>query len=253
MSTRPVFLPELGKYFRRLREDHGWNQRQAVDIARRRRLALSYNTLRWIEDGKIKSPEPEALKALSTLYGISYEEVVGNYAQERFGIGQTRLRSEPQVAAKGFATLPLLSTPISRGRALAIEAGQDRDRSLAFRQDFIKPFTRPVALKVGKKEAAMRPTIEPGDVVLIDQHVSRRRHPAGGRIYAINLGPLTGKDGGILQRVDLSGRTLILSSDNPDKSAFATRTFEIKVATLPDVLVGEVVWFGRSLGSRKRR
>ena len=106
---------------------------------------------------------------------------------------------------------------------------------------------------MGEKEASMKPAIEPGDVVLIDQNVARRRHPSDGRIYAVNAGPLTGTDGGMLQRIDLSGRTLILSSDNPDKSAFPTRTFEIKVASLPDVLVGEVVWVGRSLGRVKRR
>jgi phage repressor protein C with HTH and peptisase S24 domain len=99
----------------------------------------------------------------------------------------------------------------------------------------------------------MTPTIEPGDVVLIDQNLARRRHPLDGRIYAINTGPLTGKAGGALQRVDLSGRTLILSSDHLDKTAHPTRTFEIKAATLPEVLVGEVVWCGRSLGRGKRR
>ena len=99
----------------------------------------------------------------------------------------------------------------------------------------------------------MTPTIESGDVVLIDRNLARRRRPPGGRIYAINSGPLMGENGGVLQRVELKGRMLILSSDNPDKSAFPTRTFEIKVATLPDVLVGEVVWFGRSLGSGQRR
>ena len=68
-----------------LRESRGWNQLQTVDMARRRRVTLSYNTLRWIEDGKIKNPEPEALKAMSVLYGVSYEDLVSSYARERFG------------------------------------------------------------------------------------------------------------------------------------------------------------------------
>ena len=42
-------------------------------------------------------------------------------------------------------------------------------------------------------------------------------------------------------------RTLILSADNPDRTTYPTRTFEITSATLPDVLVGQVVWIGRSL------
>ena len=101
MITRPVFLPELGVYFVELRDAHGWRQSQAADIARRRRVALSYNTLRWIEEGKIKNPEPEALRALATLYGVSYEKVVRNYVQERFGaqLAEVELGHSPQSRA----------------------------------------------------------------------------------------------------------------------------------------------------------
>ncbi len=99
----------------------------------------------------------------------------------------------------------------------------------------------------------MKPTIEPGDVVLIDQNVTRRRRPSAGRIFAINEGPLTGTDSGALQRVDLSGHTLILSSDHPDRAAYPTRTFEVKARTLADVLVGEVVWCGRAMTPRNAR
>ena len=93
----------------------------------------------------------------------------------------------------------------------------------------------------------MEPTIEPGDVVLIDQYLKRRRRPSDGGVYAVNEQPLTGKPGGALHRVTLSGRTLILNSDNPDKTKHPTRAFEIKGANLPDVLVGEVVWCGRAM------
>ena len=99
----------------------------------------------------------------------------------------------------------------------------------------------------------MKPTIEPGDVVLVDQNLTRRRHPPAGRIYAINERPLTGSDGGVLQRVEVADRTLILSADNPDKSRHPIRTFDLKGKSLPDILVGEVVWIGRDLGSEKRR
>ena len=127
------------------------------------------------------------------------------------------------------------------------------DAHLAFQRDFVTGFTRPVALQVGKKEASMAPTVEPGDVVVIDQNLTRRRRPAAGGIFAINDRPLTGKESGALRRVELSGHTLILSSDNPDKAAYPTRTFEVNAGTLPEVLVGEVVWCGRSMTRRKAR
>ena len=197
---------------------------------------------------KIKNPEPETLRGLSRLYGVGYEEVVGNYAQEKFGV--RRSLPGPESEVKDFTTIPLLQSPISRGRALVLELDPKHDGSLAFREDFVKLLTRPVVLRVGKKDAAMTPTIEPGDVVLIDQNLARRRRPTDGQIYALNTGPLTGQDGGTLQRVELKGRTLILSADHPDKSAYPTRTFEVKAATLPEVLVGQVVWVGRTLGTR---
>ncbi len=52
---------------------------------------------------------------------------------------------------------------------------------------------------------------------------------------------------------DVSGHTLILSADNPDKMTYSTRTFAITAATLPDVLVGQVVWVGRAMGTARRR
>ncbi len=252
----PVFYKgKLGRYFRDLRENHGWSLRRAVLIAEQRRLPVRLGAVRWLEAGLTKNPEPELLRALSKLYGEPYRNIIQEVAKQVFLIDPHELVQEDvQLTSVGdFVALPLHSRPIAAGQPLQIAPDPNRDSSLAFRRDFVKRFTRPVALRVGKKEASMKPTIEPGDVVLIDQNVTRRRHPSNGRIYAINAGPLTGTDGGMLQRIDLSARTLILSSDNPDKSAFATRTFEITVATLPDVLVGEVVWFGRSLGSGAQR
>ena len=157
------------------------------------------------------------------------------------------------MSPEDFVALPLLTRPIASGHPLLEAPDADHDTRLAFRRDFVQRFTRPVALRVGRKAATMKPTVEPGDVVLIDQNVTRRRRPAAGRIFAINEGPLTGRDGGSLARVYVSGHTLILNADHPDKAAYPTRTFHIKAADLPAILVGEVVLFGRSLGSGERR
>ena len=92
----------------------------------------------------------------------------------------------------------------------------------------------------------MTPTIEPGDVVLIDQNLTSRRRPPAGRLFAMNEQPVTGKDGCRLQRIELSGRTLVLNADNTDKSKSRTRSFSVTGKNLADILVGEVVWAGRS-------
>ncbi len=98
----------------------------------------------------------------------------------------------------------------------------------------------------------MLPTLEPGDVVVIDQNPDRRRSPKAGHIYAVNFSPLTGDDGGAIKRIDLSGGTMIVSSDNTDKRAHPPQAFTVPDVNLLDALVGEVVWTGRYLGSGKK-
>ena len=250
----PVFYKgKLGRYFRDLRESHGWSLRRAVLVAEQRQLPVRLGALRWLEAGLIKNPEPELLRALSSLYGEPYGNIVQEVARQVFRIEPQELLQgdAPPTSPEDFVTLPVLTSPIASGHPLLVAPDSHHDTRLAFRRDFVKRFTRPVVLRVGRKTATMKPTIEPDDVVLIDQNVTRRRRPAAGRIFAINEGPLTGTDGGSLARVDLSGHTLILSSDNPDKSAYPTRTFDTKALSLTDVLVGAVVWIARTERSIK--
>ena len=247
---RPTFYKgKLGQYFRDFRESHGWTLSRAVFIAGQRKLPVGLSSLKWLEGGLTKNPEPELLRALSVLYGEPYGNMVQEVARHVFAIEPQEFfeGSAPPTSIEGFVALPVLTGPIASGHPLLVAPDSKHDRRLAFRREFVKRFTRPVGLRMGRKTAAMKPTIEPDDVVVIDQNVTRRRRPPAGRIFAINEQPLTGKEGGALQRVELSGHTLILSADHPDKAAYPTRTFEIKAATLPDILVGEVVWVGRRL------
>ena len=188
-----------------------------------------------------------------------YDEPYGNIVQEVtkhiFDIKPQEILhgDAPAAAVDGFVTLPLLATPIAVGQPLLLNRDPEHDTSLAFRREFAKKFTQPVGLCVGPREESMAPMIQPGDVVLIDQNIKRRRHPHDGHVYAVNSGPLTGDEGGALQRIELSAGMLILTADNADKSKYPTRAFKVRRTNLPDVLVGEVVWFGRYLGSEKPR
>ena len=250
-KRRPVFYEgTLGRYFRDLRQKHRWSLNQAVSLAERKRLPVSLGALKWLEGGLTKNPEPTLLRALSTLYGEPYANIVREVERCVFAITPRELLlggTPPPTAVDGFIALPVLAKPIAHRHPLLVTPDPDHDSRLAFRQDFVKGFTRPVGLRVGRKLASMAPTIEPDDVVLLDQNVTRRRRPPAGCIYAITMGPLTGKVGGTLHRVDLSGRTLVLSSDNPNKSAYPTRTFNLTGKNLADILVGEVVWIARSV------
>ena len=253
---RPVAKnPRLGNYFRDLRESLGWNLSQAVLIAEQKRLPVTRGALRWLEGGLTRKPGPELLRALASLYNKPYGNIVQEVTKHVFDIKpEPRLHTDALAAsATSFITLPLLGTPIAARRPLVLTPDPDQDEHLAFRSDFAKKFTRPICLRVGRHEDAMAPTIQSGDVVLIDQNITRRRKPRPGHVYAVNYDPLIGRDGGVLHRVELSGRTLVLSSDHSDKAAYPTRTFDITAATLPDVLVGQVVWVSRSLPSGPSR
>ncbi len=254
MIDRPVFLPQLGAFLVELRDEHGWKQSQAADVARRRRITLSYNTLRWLEEGRIKNPDPDALRAIAKLYGVSYEEVVRKCVRESFGIRLEATESEPRATADDFVRLPLLATAIAAGQPLAVEPDPERDSSLAFRTEVVRTFTRPLCLRLGPRERSMVPTILPGDAVLIDQNVDRRRHPRDGHLYLVNLDALPDKTrGGAIRRIETSNGTLILTADHPDKVHYPAFTSTVRRQTHPDILAGEVVWVGRDLGRERKR
>lgn len=85
VRQRRVFHPELATFFTKLREARGIGFRQAVALAARRGLsALTHQTLRGLEKGTTKNPEPEVLQALARLYAIPYEEVLTRYIDCRY-------------------------------------------------------------------------------------------------------------------------------------------------------------------------
>ena len=193
---------------------------------------------------------------MSVLYGEPYGNIVQEVTKQIFGIESHERRHGEAVptSVEEFVALPVLATPIAAGQPLLLDPDAAHDSTLPFRKDAIKNFTRPVCLRVGRREASMAPTIQPGTVVLIDRHVERRRRPEDGRVYVVNLDALEGDDhGGAITRIETSDGILILTSDNPDTTRYPPRALNVSGKRLPDILVGEVVWFGRYLGRRKRR
>lgn len=260
MRPRPVFFADLGKFFVSLREAKNWNQSQAADIATRRGLSrLSYNALRYLEEGKTKNPEPDVLRALATLYDVPYEELLAKFWETRYGVAADRVaavleRDQPKpTTLEGFKAIPLLKAPIAAGQPLAIEPDPERDGQVAFADWFLARFVSPVCLRVGRREESMLPTIQPGDMIAINQDEATRARPLSGHLYAVNFGPLTGDPGGAVKRVELADGHLIISSDNPDKGRYPTQVFDVEGKSLLDVLRGEVIWFGRYIGSGTKR
>jgi HTH-type transcriptional regulator, competence development regulator len=87
MAERPTFHAELGEYFVGLRQRRELGQRQAAEIADRRNItALSRQVLLRLEQGKTKNPEPEVLKAIADLYGVTYDELVIRCVEAQYGV-----------------------------------------------------------------------------------------------------------------------------------------------------------------------
>ncbi len=87
MAKRPVFWPELAKFFQELREAKGWGQRQAADIAQRQGLrVLTRQVLLRLETGQTKNPKPEVLRAVAMLYDVPYEAITTRVAGDVFAM-----------------------------------------------------------------------------------------------------------------------------------------------------------------------
>lgn len=156
------------------------------------------------------------------------------------------------LSIEGFSPVRWLKSPIAAGEPLAMADAADEDpRYLAFQDRFLRHFSSPLCLTVGPREQSMLPTIQPSDVVVIDQALDARTNPTSGHIYAVNLAGLTGETGGTLKRIEVSDDHLVVIADNQDKTRYRTRAFDLEGIVLPQVLVGRVVWIGRTIGDRR--
>jgi phage repressor protein C with HTH and peptisase S24 domain len=67
-------------------------------------------------------------------------------------------------------------------------------------------------------------------------------------VYVLNI------DGGAtIKRVEVADGRLVVSSDNLNKDRYPTYTRPIHGIDLRTIIVGEVVWIGRYMGSGKGR
>lgn len=85
-KKRPVYRPKLAEFLVALRVQKGWKQAEALHHATRRKLDLTEQTLRGLEDGTTRYPSPEALRVLAKLYAVSYDGVVAKAIEEIYGV-----------------------------------------------------------------------------------------------------------------------------------------------------------------------
>lgn len=138
-ESRPVFHPEIGKFFSDLREAKGWTQRQAEDIAERRKLSALTRQVLWrLEKGKTKNIEPTVLRAIADLYEMPYGDLVQRWTLHRYGVDLSRHNqpgeidqadSEPSGQPIGWSELN--NRAVSRGN---LDGTQPAERPASLRR-----------------------------------------------------------------------------------------------------------------------
>ncbi len=146
---------------------------------------------------------------------------------------------------QGFKDSPFRSVPVLKGRIAAgqpfpLESGWTGSR--AFTAEFLKRYDRPILVKVGLNETSMLPTIQPGDLLLLDQSPERRQQPKFSRIYALSLA-----EGGTLKRCEVVERELVIVPENMQQKGLTPQRLSLEDKNVLDVVKGEVVWIGREL------
>lgn len=152
------------------------------------------------------------------------------------------VQSTPQMAMENYYAAPLVEGKIAAGSGMTLF--EDEIQSLVW---IYAPALKDrrehnlIAVEISDKDGdSMSPTLEPGDIVLVD-----RDDPGGdaaafvpGAIYAIR----DGSGGCSVKRLYADGNGLIVSSDNrqyPPRLAWSSE--------LPKLVIGRVVWGWRNL------
>jgi transcriptional regulator with XRE-family HTH domain len=149
-------------------------------------------------------------------------------------------RRRPASADPRFREVHILKGHIAAGQPFPLEVIWSGSR--VFTTDFLNRYQDPILVKVGKNETSMLPTIQPNDLLLLDQSPDRRRQPKMTRIYAVSL-----EEGGTVKRCEVVSRELVVMPENMQQRGFSPRTIPLADRDILEIIRGEVVWIGREL------
>jgi hypothetical protein len=149
-------------------------------------------------------------------------------------------RNRPHPDASRFREVRILKGQIAAGQPFPLEMNWAGTR--VFTAEFLGRFRQPILVKVGRAETSMLPTIQPNDLLLLDQSPDRRRHPKMTRIYAVNL-----EEGGTVKRCEVVGKELVVMPENMQQRGVSPRTIPLADRDVLEIIRGEVVWIGREL------
>ena len=141
----------------------------------------------------------------------------------------------------GDTAAPWLAGPIGGGRAFPGVSPQPPARF--FDTDRIGRLAEPFLARVADRETAMQPTLLPGDDLLLECSPRVRRTPKPSAVYAIEW-----RGVGYLCRCRRAPGALLTAVESDSPFAAPAR-IPLEGRRIADIVRGEVVWFGRDLGS----
>ena len=181
----------------------------------------------------VRQLTPDVADSILDRLEIEVEDLLGP-EEIRRRLPQREFKASP------FREVPVLKGRIAAGQPFPVETVWTASR--VFTAEFLKRYANPVLVKVGPSETSMLPTIQPSDLLLLDQSPERRQRPRLNRIYALSL-----PEGGTVKRCHIVGREMLIIPENMQQRGFAPQTISLEDRNILEVVRGEVVWIGREL------
>jgi phage repressor protein C with HTH and peptisase S24 domain len=157
-------------------------------------------------------------------------------------------KDKPHISIESYISVPLVDGRIAAGPGRAVSEGDIKSFVWIYApalKNRIRHHITAIEIEKGEAGESMKPTLEPGDIVLIDHDdpgaMSSADEIRDGKIYAIRTGPMDA--GCAVKRLHkINGGILIISDNsknNPPKTSWTTDHREL--------IIGRVVWGWRNL------
>jgi phage repressor protein C with HTH and peptisase S24 domain len=198
------------------------------------KAGIGYNTVRDFAL-KGKNPGTKTLSALSKTLSVSVDYLLTGRENPLDAGKDLAVQSARELAEGDFVLIPQMRGEIAAGRGLIPD--DSADIRVAFRRDWIQRRGDPSRMSLIRVSGdSMEPTLQSGDLVLVD-HNHNFLDPSGG-IYAVAV-----NDHIMVKRIQFFPRQnrVKIISDN------AVR-YEAEEHPADDVNInGKVIWFGREI------
>jgi hypothetical protein len=187
---------------------------------------------------KFSVPSVDTLLKIKNLFNVSVDWLLTGQEPKTKEILQPVIAGghpglPPGVHSEHFITVPLVEGRIAAKHARAIPPAEIKSWLCLYLSPQVgrSHYQNLLAVQVGSNDRSMEPTIRAGDIVIIDPY-DITSVPKG--IYAIRSH--MGKECSI-KRVFKSGKSLVITSDNPGFNPYLLPSDEIE-----HILIGRVLW-----------